>query len=343
MNDSIRSAMQIQRQVGLIFALFLSLLVAGCSPIVSPDTPDVPATESITLKINIQPFMGYAPFLIAKEEGYFEKYGINVEFVEAPSSEAIPLTMVGELDMSAAVLNAGLFNALARGGSARVVMGLSRWSAGGCTPVAILGRTELLEQLQDMRNWNSLASASDRTDFLGYFLDQTLAQGGLTLANVETSRLPAPAALEALETGAVQLLMTAEPWIARVVNSGSGAILRKAQEVLPDSQFSVVLFGDRLLKSPELAQRVTLAYLDAVQQYQQGPTDRNIEILARYTKLEPDLLRNICWASIPADGSINIDSIMGYQEWAVEQGLLDSILDPDEFWDGRILDELKTQ
>ena len=130
-----------------------------------------------------------------------------------------------------------------------------------------------------------------------------------------------------------------EPWITRIVQSGQGEIIQNAAVVMPDSQYSAILFSERLLQSPELGQRVTLAYLDAVRQYQAGPTERNVAILAKYTKLDPELLKKMCWVTIPTDGSLNQDSLMAFQQWAFNQKLLDQIVSPDKFWDGQFIAE----
>jgi len=39
------------------------------------------------------------------------------------------------------------------------------------------------------------------------------------------------------------------------------------------------------------------------------------------------------WSNSPADGHINVGSIMAYQAWLKETGNLDRILDPKEFLD----------
>lgn len=352
MNARRSSALLAGRFAVIVLLLPLFFSASCAAPIVksipSAGTPDpaVPAQSAATaveraaVRVNIQPFMGYAPFIIAKEEGLFEKYGVDVEFVTAPSAEAIPMTMAGQLDMSAAVVNAGMFNAIGKGGAARVVMGLSRWRADGCIPAAILGQAGQREALQDVRNWTEVATATDPTDMLAYFLDTVLSQSDRSLADIELTKVPAPAMVEALGTGATQLVMVGEPWITNLTAGGNAVILQEGQKTLPDSQFSVVLFGERLLDSPEQADHIARALLEAFEQYQEGPTDRNVELLSAYTKLEPDLLRKVCWAPIPADGSINLESMMGFQEWMLRQGLLDNVLSPDRFMDARILNDL---
>jgi ABC-type nitrate/sulfonate/bicarbonate transport system substrate-binding protein len=320
--------------------ILLFVMLAACAPATPIAQPtDAPAR----LKVNVQPYMGYAPLLIAKEEGHFAKYNLETEFVEAASADALPLVMQGQLDMSVAVISAGLFNAIERGGAGRVVLSLSQWNAGDCTSTGIVGRKSQIAQLRDVSTWKNLTMSTNETGFQGmqgFFVHQLLAKNNLALADLKNSKLSAPAALDALQSGAAPLAMLTEPWITQALSLGYGEILSGGQDALPGAQLSVVVFSDRLLKSPDLGLRVAQAYLDAVRQYQQGASARNIEILAKYTGLEKELLKKICWTTIPADGKLNLDNVMAFQQWANAQGQLDKIVAPEKFWDGRFVEQV---
>ena len=56
-------------------------------------------------------------------------------------------------------------------------------------------------------------------------------------------------------------------------------------------------------------------------------------ILAQETKLDEDLIRETCWASISSTGEFDTESLIEYQEWAFAQGLLDAIVPVEGFWD----------
>ena len=116
-------------------------------------------------------------------------------------------------------------------------------------------------------------------------------------------------------------------------------ILQTAEELLPDAQAAVMLYGPKLLdENPEVGERFMTAYLQGVRQYNEGATDRNVEILAKNIQLEPDLLREMCWLPIRADGSINLDSTLDFEQWAVARGYLDETVAPEAFWDGRFIE-----
>lgn len=76
-----------------------------------------------------------------------------------------------------------------------------------------------------------------------------------------------------------------------------------------------------------------VAYLKAVRQYNQGKTERNLEILAEFTGLDRELLKRTCWLPIRNDGRINVESVLDFQDWAAGKGFLDSKVTEEKFWD----------
>ena len=86
-------------------------------------------------------------------------------------------------------------------------------------------------------------------------------------------------------------------------------------------------------ENPDAGRRFMVAYLKAVWQYNQGKTERNLEILAEYTGLDRELLNQACWPTARNDGQINVESILDFQAWAVEKGYLDSLVTEEQFWD----------
>ena len=75
------------------------------------------------------------------------------------------------------------------------------------------------------------------------------------------------------------------------------------------------------------------AYLKAVRQYNQGKTKRNLEILVEHTGLDQTLLEEACWSLVRNDGTINVESVLEFQDWAVKAGFLENSISEEQFWD----------
>ena len=151
---------------------------------------------------------------------------------------------------------------------------------------------------------------------------------------IETKEIPPSALSDAFGSGAVDVAHIGEPWLTRIALTGKAGLWLPAQEVLPDFQWAMIAYGPTLLEAnPTAGQHFMVAYLKAVRQYNQGKTPRNVEILAQYTELAPELLQEACWPAIHESGEINVQSLLDFQPWGADKGLLDELVTADQFWE----------
>jgi NitT/TauT family transport system substrate-binding protein len=115
-------------------------------------------------------------------------------------------------------------------------------------------------------------------------------------------------------------------------------VLSQVTAALPESQSAIMLYGKSLLDdNVDAGNRFMMAYLKAVRQYNAGKTGRNQEILAKYMQLDPATMQEMCWPSLRADGSLNHESIVDFQDWAVDRGFSEQTLPIEEIVDERFL------
>lgn len=313
------------------------IFVAACAPPPAPPTvaPPAPLTK---VRLVILPFLSSAPLLIALDQGFFGDEGLEVELVQLESSStALPSLAQGDVDLVSAVTGASTLSAIARGAQIRMVADRTSWAADGCDYHGLLVRPDLLagneiarpEQLAGLHlNTNPVGAE-------GFYVDRILQAYGLTLDDMEIADLPVATLIDALNNGSMDMVDITEPWLTRIVESGAGVLWKGAREVVPDFQFAVLLYGPNLLeKDRETGERVIRAYLRGVRQYNEGKTERNLDIISRATEIDPALLKTMCWPTVRNDGRINTDSIMDFQVWAVGKGYLDASVPVQEFWDG---------
>lgn len=311
----------------------LTLLVAGCGT----RAPVTPAGALIPLKVVHSAFINDAPFFIAQEEGYFQAEGLEIHDETVPTaSTALPALIQGQVDVIGAQVSVSVLKALAENSPIRIVADRSSFDANGCTYTALVARKALVDagELKSPAQLKGKRLELNRAILEGYYADTLLASAGLTFDDVQISNLDDPIVTEALTKGAIDVTATSEPWLTRIVESGSGVVWRPAQEILPNFQAGILIFGPTLVKTNrDAGLRYMRAYLKGVEQYHQGKTARNIEILAKYTKLDPELLKKSCWPSIHADGQVNAASILDYQTWAMKNKLLDKAAAANQIWD----------
>src|SRR3954469_12076638 len=79
-------------------------------------TMQEPAAAADRIRVGEGPFITGGAFYIARDKGYFQKLGIEVDtkpFIDG--AMAVPSMIAGELDMTFMTPNASLFNSVAKG------------------------------------------------------------------------------------------------------------------------------------------------------------------------------------------------------------------------------------
>ncbi len=136
--------------------------------------------------------------------------------------------------------------------------------------------------------------------------------------------------------------MSAEPWATRLIQEADAGFWLPYQEIDPGFQMGYVAYGPSLLEgNHDAGRRFMAAYLKAVQQYNEGKTERNLEILAEYTGLDRELLKEACWPSFSKDGTIHVQSVFDFQDWALGHDYLDSLVAEEQFWNPSFVQEAK--
>lgn len=295
-------------------------------------------SKPLKLKLVYMPYITSAPFLIAEEEGFFASEGLQIEFVKVGDAmEALPSLIKGEVDVLGEAIYPAFLNAMARGAKIKFVADRGYLPPMGCTYAAILARRALVEEgkLSSISQLKGRRVAAKQVSaVVVYFLEKVLVQSGLTLADVELVSLPTPMRLEAFAKGTIDITFGFEPWLTQFLKGGHATIWKSVQQLIPNFQMGLLLYGPTLLeKNSEAGKRFMVAYLKAVRQYHRGKIERNIEILAKHTGLDRELLKKCCWPVFRDNGQINIESIVDFQSWALEKRFLDKEVPPDQFWD----------
>jgi len=298
---------------------------------------DLDHSEQVKLKVVILPVLSFAPFFVAEEEGYFAEQGLQIEFIRMnKAAQAIPALAQGQLDVVGGGVSFGILNALLRGAKIKFVGDKGYFAPTGCAFLTLMARQDLVKsgKLENLTQIKGRRIVLDPANFEGYFIEKLISKVGLTLADIEPVDIPDVLLPEAMKKGTIDLAVTAEPWVTRILQTESAINWVPSQQVLPDFQFGFLVYGPSLLeKNPNAGKRFMVAYLKAIQQFNQGKTERNLKIIAKYTELDQDFLRKACWPSFRSNGQIDISSVLDFQSWGFKKTLLDKVIPPNQFWD----------
>jgi ABC-type nitrate/sulfonate/bicarbonate transport system substrate-binding protein len=280
--------------------------------------------------------LGGANTFIAEAEGFFKAQNIEIEFVEVNSTndaDALALLLKGDVDVMQAGPAPALFNTVARGEQIKAVATSIYNDPEACPYNAFVvteGRAKTFSS-KDLKG----AHVAVSNGIAQYYFDKLLAKYELTAKDVIIENLPSSARAEALTNNAVVLAWMNEPLLSQSIQKLKFEVLAKANELIPDASIGVLLFGPNMLnRTDDLPVRYLTAYLQGIQQFKQGPTPRNVEIVSKALKIEPDTLATGCWISMRDSGEIDSEStFVDHQTWLDKQGQLDKIVDVKDIYD----------
>jgi ABC-type nitrate/sulfonate/bicarbonate transport system substrate-binding protein len=179
--------------------------------------------------------------------------------------------------------------------------------------------------------------------FNQFFVERALEARGYDHSQIEMYHVPQAAEYDAIVDGRLDGAFMGEPWLTRARKTGSAEIWMPTNDLFDGYQYSVFLFGPRLLdEEPELGERFATAMLRGLAAYNQGKTERNLDILVDMLGHEREELADICWPTMGTDGFVDLPSLRSFQEWAVARGDQDRVVDPSEFWDSRFVEAARS-
>lgn len=297
------------------------------------------------LKVIILPYITYAPYYIAIEEGYFAEQGIEVEVVNMTvTEEVMPALSSGQVDVASGLISSGMLNAIARGAEVEIVADKGYIDPVGCVNFSLIGRSGLVEagELETADQVAGMNVGVVPATWLEYYLAEVLETGGIGLDDIESFNTGSPSMVDALASEQLDVVVNSEPWLTIFKSHGHSEVLASAQELLPSESVAVQIYGPNLLnESRELGVRFMAAYLKAVEQYAEGATERNLDIVEGFTELDRGLLENMCWPAINPTGEVLVDGVLDFQQFAVDRGYLDEIVPAADFYDSSFLEEAR--
>jgi len=283
-------------------------------------------TEKVALNVGYVPVFSFVPFFIAKEKGYFEEQGLDVELSRFRSIAVMfaPLS-AGELDVGIGRIGTEMFNAFHYKFDIKMVAGVHN-----IVPAPFLVRKDLVDA-GDVTKLNDIAGKKlvllTRRGLFEYVYAEFLNGLGLAISDVQLVTLPIPEWPVAFANDAVDAGFILYPFAGKILQEKTAVEFQVDFDVENDIQGTVMFFGQRLLQSSnqEIGVRFMEAYLKAVREVsgEKWFAEDNITIYSKYTNLPVPLIRKCPPISFTPDGQISQSSIRKQEAYFIERGYTD--------------------
>lgn len=233
--------------------LFLSLL---CSSIASHAAP---------LRIGVSETLLSLPLYVAEAEGFFQKRGVNVEFVNCIGGNRCVKNMLdGQTDMSTATELPVVFNSFSRSDFAILTSFVSV-----ANDLKVVARTDakITEpgKLRDKTLGYVKGGASQ------YVLDLVLVYNGIDPDTVKLKAITPETALTALANKEVDALCIWEPFVSRIeLELGTDVQLVPIPKLYTET-FNLIAMQSAIKARPQELERIVQALKDSTQFIQTHP------------------------------------------------------------------------
>ncbi len=286
------------------------------------------------IRLGYIPVIIFAPLFVGIERGYFAEEGLNLDLVPIQSTnDAVVQLAVGDFDVAIIGGNAGLFNAISRGLRFQIIAPMHSERPPLATPLVISAdRVDEIQSVADLRGKriavNGIGAAIE------YWVDQALAQEGLSIDDVEVTAMRFPDMPAALASGTLDAAVITEPLVT--INKDQGVLAVLAEDFINDFTATYVLSNETwLADNPAITRGFMRAYLRACRDLQGDDyMDAEIaEMIEKYTQVPAPVIMRSPLSYYKPDGRVPIEDLETLQEFFMRRGLLEyeELLDVNTF------------
>jgi NitT/TauT family transport system substrate-binding protein len=271
-----------------------------------------------------------APIMIATDKGYFTRLGLAPDLQEfRGSADMVGSLATGQVDVVLGGVTAGFFNSVERGVDARVVAPMSIQPASpGLTPLMArydLWEAKTIRTAVDLRGRKVSVNAPGNG--VEYKLAVILQGAGMSLKDVDLTRLGFPEMMVALKTGAIDAAVLAQPFATVAAQEKLAVFMMKESEAGHGDVTTVVLFSGQFMRDKHaIAVRYLQGIIAGIRDVIGGKwrSPDNIAILTKYLELKPEIMLESVFPDFDPDLDIaaRLDSLRRQEAVHMRNGYL---------------------
>lgn len=263
-------------------ALAAALSLVGCAAPASNNAGSTTDAQEITVRMGIQPWIGYAQWHVAEAKELLAAEGINLELIELKSdSEQSAAFASGRIDVDNIAGHTALL-LKAQGVDLKIIM----VEDSSTTADALLARNGITS-IPELKGKKVAYEQGATSDLL---LNAALKANNMTLDDIHAVPMPAADAGAALIAGQVDAAVTYEPYITTALKESNeiAKIYDAAQH--PGLISDVLVAADSFAaENPEVVATMVEIWYQAVDEYNANPSESRAIIAEAVGETPEDL------------------------------------------------------
>jgi NitT/TauT family transport system substrate-binding protein len=295
---------------------------------------------------------------VAQGKGYFAQEGIEPDYTFFDSAaKAIAPLGTGQIDVAGGAVSVGLFNAIERDIEIRIIADRTSVAPGfgfhGIVIRKALTDNGAIKGIADLKGRKlAIVARGSSTESI---LNEAMKSVGLRYEDVDLVDIPFSQQSAALASGAVDAVITTEPYLTLIVQQNFGVLLTSTDLFYPNAQIGELLFSEKFAETRrDVGVRFIKAYIRAIRDFRHalGPDGRLdgpgsegiVDIIMKYSGTkDAGLLRSIKLPAVNMDGRVNRESIWKDWQFFKDKGFIKGSVNPDKIIDGSFVEEALKQ
>jgi len=323
------------------FAVLMALLAfMGCNK------PSQPASEPAKkVKLAILTWVGYGPFFVAKEKGFFRKQGVDVDIVKIEELGARHSALIsGDVQFSISTLDT-FANEAAQGLPAVCFLKLDD----SCGADGIVAKKEITS----IKGLRGKTVAFEKGTPSHFFLLYLMDREGMSIKDIVPKYMAAPDAGAAFAAGKVDAAVTWEPWVSKANQTDFGRVLLTSREKTGLILDVLTVNKDFASKNRKTVEGVARAWFQAVEFCRLNAAEAN-PIMAKGLGLSTEEFTEMikgdklsdyaenrkCFGIGTAGPAPVLDVFQQAQNIWLREGIITKTVKPEDVLDGSFLQTL---
>jgi NitT/TauT family transport system substrate-binding protein len=287
----------------------------------------LPAAAQTKVKMTYTAVSGFTAGYVAQEQGFFQKHGVDMQFIQTNISGNIPAVIESGSSEIGGVTVPQIFEANDAGLDLVVFAGGAVYPLPGDVLIARQGAG--IEKTTDLKG--KTVGVPGIGALLHIMLRRDLKANGVDPNSVKYVELGFPQAGDALKAGQIDAYPSQAPFTARILQSGAGKAVQNWLSATPDGTPTVIFATTRSWatahkKEVEGMQAAMREALDFMKTHK----DETNQAMAKYTGLPVQVVASI--PVPPIDVDLTPKQIQFWIDVCKEQGLIKGNPKPEDVW-----------
>lgn len=284
----------------------------------------IPAGAADKVVIGVTPAITYAVAYVAKAEGIFDRNGLNVEFVAGGGSVLVSGVVSGSMQVAGPTLPT-ILQGIDGGLPYKIIAGLNVPARTHQEYAVVVGNKA------NIVNANGFVGKTVGVNTLNAMLhvlfQSYLLRNGVDLKSVRFVELPFPQMGDVMKQGTVDAVVSAQPFVNRMVDNKVGSIGPDFMKGLPEGLplLAFVASDGYVAKNPDVIRRFKVSLKEAEAIVAANPK-KAIETSNTFLKMPPAALAHVELPALQLD--LDKEKIKIWTEIMKSMSLLQNDIDP---------------